>query len=264
MARNDPVDRLVDRLELPFNALGTDSFGISKKHLVFFGRMLLFLYRSYFRVRCDGIEHVPRRGRAILVGNHSGGIALDAAMVIASLLCEMEPPRLGHAMADKFLSHFPFSAEWLQRTGQFTGLPEHALRLLEAERLVIVFPEGARGTAKLFPERHSLVEFGNGFMRVAMRAKAPLIPFAFIGGGEAIPTIANLYGLGRAVGVPYLPVTPWLLPLPLPVPLEVHYTAPMRFEGTGDEEDRVIDGYVAQVKERIAATIDAARGGGKR
>jgi hypothetical protein len=30
----------------------------------------------------------------------------------------------------------------------------------------------------------------------------------------------------------------------------------MTFEGTGDEEDEVIIGYVNQVKERIAAMID--------
>ena len=52
----------------------------------------------------SGLEHVPARGRAMLVGNHSGGVALDGAMVLASLLLEMEPPRLGQGMAEKFLN----------------------------------------------------------------------------------------------------------------------------------------------------------------
>ena len=261
MARNDPMETLIDRLELPFNALGIDPYGISKKHLVQAARILAFLYRNYFRTRCSGTEHVPARGRAMLVGNHSGGIALDAAMVLASLLLEMEPPRLGQAMADKFLARLPISASWMQRTGQSIGLPEHALRLLEDDRLVLVFPEGARGTAKLFSERHSLVEFGTGFMRLAIRTRSPIVPFAVLGGGEAIPTIANLYGVGRALGVPYLPVTPWLLPLPLPVRLEIHYSPAMRFEGTGAEEDEVIAGHVDKVKARIAELIARGRAG---
>lgn len=259
MRREDSVEARLERLELPFNAYGVDPYGVSRWHLRFFLGMLTFFYRNYFRVRCAGIEHVPARGRAMLVGNHSGGIAADAAMVIASCFLEKEPPRLGQAMAEKFINAMPLASSWASRCGQFPGLPEHALQLLEAERLLVVFPEGARGTAKLYPERYSLVDFGTGFMRLALKTRTPIIPFGFLGGGAAIPTVANLYGVGKALGVPYLPVTPYLLPLPLPVQMEIHYSEPMVFEGTGDEEDSVIQGYVEQVKARIADTIDRRR-----
>ncbi|MEW5852676.1 MAG: lysophospholipid acyltransferase family protein [Myxococcota bacterium] len=259
MARNDPVPELIDRLEIPFNALGVDPYGISKKHLRIFFRALAALYRHYFRVQAHGIHHVPPRGRAMLVGNHSGGVAVDGAMVIASMLLEMEPPRLAQGMAEKFLNTLPLSSMWTARTGQFTGLPENAVRLLEDERLLMVFPEGARGTAKLFHERYSLVDFGTGFMRLAMKTKSPIVPFGFIGGGEAIPTIHNAYRLGQLMGVPYIPVTPYLVALPLPVPLSVYYGEPMRFEGTGDEEDAVIQRNVDQVKNRIAELIEQGR-----
>jgi 1-acyl-sn-glycerol-3-phosphate acyltransferase len=180
-------------------------------------------------------------------------------MVIASAFLEMEPPRLAQGMAEKFINAFPVASSWASRCGQFPGLPEHAVRLLEEERLLMIFPEGARGTAKLYSERYDMVEFGTGFMRLALKTRAPIIPFGFLGGGAAIPTVANLYGLGRALGVPYVPVTPWVLPLPLPVPLEIHYGEPMVFEGTGNEEDTVIQGYVEQVKDRIAGIIERRR-----
>jgi 1-acyl-sn-glycerol-3-phosphate acyltransferase len=45
----------------------------------------------------------------------------------------------------------------------------------------MVFPEGARGTAKLYKERHSLVRFGTGFIRLALETRCPIIPFAFDG-----------------------------------------------------------------------------------
>ena len=69
-------------------------------------------------------------------------------------------------------------------------------------------PRGREGTAKLFPERNSLVEFGTGFLRLALKTKTPIIPFGFLGGGEAIPTVANAYAIGKLLGVPYIPVTP--------------------------------------------------------
>ena len=249
----------VDRLELPFDARGVDEYGISKWHLAIALRALRFLYRDYFQVRCEGLEHIPPRGRAMLVGNHSGGIALDAAMVIASCFFELSPPRLAQGMAEKFINRFPFASTWAARCGQLTGLPEHAQRLLESDRLLLVFPEGARGTAKLWNERWSLVEFGTGFLRLALRTRSPIVPFAFIGGGDAIPTVSNLYKVGKLMGLPYLPITPWILPLPRPVKLSVHYGEPLRFEGAGSEDDEVIRGQVAQVKERIAQLIERGR-----
>lgn len=246
----------IDKLEIPFGPHGFDPFGISKKDLRVFMSMLVWTYRKYFKVRVSGIDHVPARGRAMLVGNHSGGVALDGAMAVASCFMEMDPPRLAQGMAEKFINKTPFAGLWTSRCGQLTGLPEHAISLLESERLLLVFPEGARGTAKLYGDRNSLVGFGTGFMRLALQAKTPIVPFAFLGGGEAIPTVVNLYTLGKLVGMPYIPLTPYLLPVPRPVSLELYYSEPMVFEGTGREEDEVILGYVAQVKDRIAELLD--------
>jgi 1-acyl-sn-glycerol-3-phosphate acyltransferase len=195
----------------------------------------------------------------MLVGNHSGGVALDAAMVIASCFLELEPPRLAQGMAEKFINRFPFASVWASRCGQFTGIPEHAQRLLEDDRLLLVFPEGARGTAKLWKERWSLVDFGTGFVRLALRTRSPIVPFAFVGGGDAIPTITNLYRIGKLLGVPYVPVTPWIVPLPRPVKLSIHYGEPLLFDGSGSEDDDVVRGYVEQVKSRIAGLIEQGR-----
>ena len=256
---DEEVRERVGRLEIPFNAVGVDPYGIDRQHLSYFFTWLGFLYKRYFGVQAYGLEHVPPRGRGMLVGNHSGGVAVDGAMVLASMFFALDPPRLGQGMAEKFINTVPFASKWSNRTGQFTGLPETAEKLLEDERLLMVFPEGARGTAKLFKERHSLVNFGTGFMRLALRTKTPIIPFGFLGGGEAIPTVMNSYALGKLMGAPYVPITPYLLAVPLPVRLEVHYGAPLIFAGDGSEDDEVIAGYVDQVKARIAELIEVGR-----
>lgn len=253
------IEERLHRLDLPFDEFGIDRFGISLKHLAWAARAIEPFYRHYFSVAVHGIENVPPRGRAMLVGNHSGGVALDGAMVIASMFFEMEPPRLAQSMVEKFISRLPFASVWTSRCGQFVGLPEHAERMLEDDRLLLVFPEGARGTAKLWKDRYSLVDFGTGFVRLALKTKSPIIPFGFLGGGDAVPTVANLYAVGRLLGVPYVPVTPWLVALPMPVKLEVFYGTPLVFEGTGNEDDETIQGYVDRVKASIAELIERGR-----
>lgn len=258
-----PVDQevadRVRRLELPFNDDGYDKYGLSRAHLGTFLSALSWMYKNYFRVRAYGVENVPPRGRAMIVCNHSGGVAVDGAMIIASCFQEMQPPRLAQGMADKFLNTWPFASLWTNRVGQLTGLPEHAVRLLEDDRLLMVFPEGARGTAKLYPERFSLVKFGTGFIRLAMQTRSPIVPTAFIGGGDAVPTVRNLEGLGRLVGAPYVPVTPYLLPLPLPVRCQIYFGEPITLHGTGDEDDDTIERHVEEVKVRIASLIALGR-----
>jgi 1-acyl-sn-glycerol-3-phosphate acyltransferase len=256
----DPeIKARVDRLDLPWSDYGVDPYGIDKGDLGRAFTILKYLYRYYFNVQVYGLENVPRAGGAMLVGNHSGGVALDGMLVLASMFFEMEPPRLAQGMADKFLAKFPFSAQLTSRLGQFTGLPEHAARLLEDERLLVVFPEGTRGTAKLFPERDSLVRFGTGFVRLALETGKPIVPFAFVGAGEAVPTVANLYAIGKLLGVPYIPVTPWLLPVPRPAEFQLLFGAPMAMEGTGNEDDQHIQLMVEKVKARIARLIKQGR-----
>ena len=183
---NPEVRARVDRLELPWSDYGTDPYGVSKDSLALWFSAVKFFYRHYFSVDAHGLEHIPKVGRAMLVGNHSGGFALDGMMTVCSLFFDQEPPRLAQAMVEKFMSAVPFGAQMSSRLGHLTGLPEHAERLLADDRALMVFPEGVKGTAKLYGARYSLVNFGTGFVRLAMKMKTPIVPFAFLGGGEVV------------------------------------------------------------------------------
>jgi 1-acyl-sn-glycerol-3-phosphate acyltransferase len=253
------VQERVAELELPFSRHGVDPYGIDRSELSKFFTLLGFLYHRYFNVEVFGQDNVPARGRAMLVGNHSGGWAIDALMVMASTFYELDPPRLAQSMAEKFLMRLPFVAWFTSRIGQFTGIPEHCIRLLEDDRLLLVFPEGTRGTAKLYRERDSLVGFGTGFVRLALQTKSPIVPFAFVGGGEAIPTVLNLYGLGKRFGLPYIPVTPYGVALPLPVSLQILYGEPIVLEGSPSDPDEVITRHVDRIKRTIADLIRQGR-----
>ena len=249
----------VEALDLEFNKFGIDPYGIDKADLTRFISVFAWIYRYYFKVDVHGLDHVPSQGRGILVGNHSGGVAIDGMMVMGSMLLDAEPPRLPHGMIDKFIHEFPLASQIMSRAGQFTGNPDQAKRLLNAERIILSFPEGARGTAKLAKDADSLVGFGTGFMRLALETKSPIVPFGFVGGGDALPTIANLKRLGRLFGVPYIPVTKWIFLVPKPTRFQLLYGKPMYFEGTGHERDEVVIAMVDEVKERIRDLIRQGR-----
>lgn len=257
---SDPeVVKRIHELDLRFNAYGVDRFGVSQKHLIHFFSLLAWFYRNYFTVTVHDIEKVPATGRAMLVGNHSGGLPVDGGMVLVSMILEKNPPRLVHGMVEKFAQTLPLVSTWFSRVGQFTGLPEHALSLLEDERVLMIFPEGAKGTGKLYKDRYRLVDFGTGFMRLALKTGSPVVPFAFVGGEEALASHTHFDFMARLVGTPYWPVPSYLIPLPLPIACDIHYGDPMHLSGDGTEADEVVLQHVEEVKERISRLIEQGR-----
>lgn len=253
------VRERVDRLEIPFGDHGIDPYGIGKAELGFGFSLIEILYRYYFWVESYGRENIPARGRVMLVGNHSGGVAIDGVMVMATCFFELDPPRLAQGMAEKFIVRVPGFGALTTRMGQFPGLPEHAKRLLEDERMLMVFPEGARGTAKLAKDADSLVRFGTGFMRLALETRTPIVPFGFVGAGEALPTVTNLYALAKLLGVPYIPVTRYLVPVPKPTIFQLLFGKPLLFEGSGKESDGEIEARVDTVRSSIASLVEQGR-----
>ena len=218
---SEDVKARLQNIQLPFNRYGYDRFGISRKHLASFYSMLEPLYKHYFKVRVTGIEEVAAIDKGMLIGNHSGGIPVDAAMIFASLFFDLDPPKHAHGMVEKFAQNLPFLSSIFSRLGQLSGLPEHAYQILNENRLLLVFPEGVRGTGKLYKDRYQLARFGTGFMRIALQTQSPIIPFAFIGGEEAMPVIYHAKILAQIFKVPYFPVPKHLIPIPKPEYCEI-------------------------------------------
>jgi 1-acyl-sn-glycerol-3-phosphate acyltransferase len=95
------------------------------------------------------------------------------------------------------------------RVGGVAAHPENAYRLLrEQQKLVLVFPEGTKGTGKTYDERYQLRRFGRGgFVEIAMRAGVPIVPIAVVGAEESMPILFKVPALSKALGLPYAPVT---------------------------------------------------------
>ncbi|HEV2141636.1 MAG TPA: lysophospholipid acyltransferase family protein [Candidatus Dormibacteraeota bacterium] len=221
LARRGP-DYVVD--DFGFDPQWTESFLIAFKAL----------YRDYWRVETTGVEHVPASGRALLVANHAGVLPWDGTMIKTAVFAEHPRPRHVRALVASQFMGMPALSWVLRRTGQAVGHPDDTRRLLERDELVLVFPEGTRGTGKEFKERYRLRRFGRGgFVATAIRAQAPIIPVSVVGSEEIYPMIADLRPVARFLGLPYFPITPfwpWLGPLgmiPLPSKWRIQFHAPL-------------------------------------
>ena len=248
----------LEKLTPPKNEYGVDPYGFDPDYLTSAIAPLLWLYRRYFRVETLGIDRVPAEGQVLLVANHSGQLPFDAAMIALALLVDRDPPRAARALVDTWVPTLPFVSTFMARCGQIVGTPENCRRLLAAGECLLVFPEGTRGLGKPFRERYRLQDFGLGFLRMALENDAPIVPIGVVGAEEQAPQILDLKPLAKLLGFPYLPITPTLLPLPLPSRYHLYFGEPMRFTGSPDDEDAVLEEKVGKVRAAVAALL--ARG----
>jgi len=262
-ALEEEIQERMLRIPTKLNAYGYDPWGF---HPDTARRALLvttLLYRYWFRVETHGLDRLPA-GRVLLIGNHAGQVALDAAMIGTATFLEAEPPRIVRGMGEYWLPTVPWINEIMVRTGSVVGTRKNAIDLLENEEAVIAFPEGVRGMNKLIWERYQLQEFGHGFMRLALETGSPIVPIAVVGSEEQAIAIANLTPVARLLRMPAFPITltwPWLGLLgmvPFPVKYRIYFGEPLHFTGNPNDEDEVIAEKVEQVKGRIATML--ARG----
>ena len=246
----------LEKLTPPRNEYGVDPYGFDLDFSLAALAPFLWLYRKYFRVEAHGVTQVPRDGRVLLVANHSGQLPFDAAMIGVSLLVELDPPRAARALVEKWVATLPFVSSFYARLGQVVGTPENCRRLLAAEEALLVFPEGVRGLNKPWRERYRLQEFGLGFMRLALEMEAPIVPIGVVGAEEQAPALLELPRLARLLAMPSLPLTPTLVPFPLPTRYHLHFGEPMRFTGSPDDEDAVLEEKVAQVKGALQKLLE--------
>ncbi len=247
------------RVPLSLTPTGVDEFGLDPQWTKYALASVALLHRKYFRTEVFGKENIPA-GRVLLIANHSGQIPMDGALIGASLFMDVEPPRFMRAMVDKWTQTLPFVSLLFSRVGQVVGVPENAKRLLENNEALLVFPEGARGIAKPFDKRYQLVDFGLGFMRLALETGTPIVPVAVIGGEEQYVSLGNFDGLAKLLRMPSMPILPQLLlpfgVLPLPTRYRIYFGEPMHFTGDPDDDDSLIEEKVFVVKSTVQSMVN--------
>ncbi|MBI2216374.1 MAG: 1-acyl-sn-glycerol-3-phosphate acyltransferase [Candidatus Rokubacteria bacterium] len=196
-----------------------------------------WLLRLLFRLEARGQAHVPREGPALIVANHSS--VMDPPLVGAVA------PRPLSFMAKAELFRIPLfgrliwavNARPVRREGADAGALRAALRVLQDNRALLVFPEGTRGDeGRLRPPKP-----GAGML--AVMSGAPVVPAFVEGSGTAWPK-------GR--------------PLPRPGKVTVTFGPPLTFARRDDVDrktqyesaSRAMMDAIARLADR--STIDPA------
>ncbi|WP_020408160.1 lysophospholipid acyltransferase family protein [Hahella ganghwensis] len=246
------LDAQLDAIEKPVGSLGYDPWGFNVDTNKIAVALFKPIFEKYFRVEVRGIENVPADGPVLLTGNHSGQLPIDGTLIAYALATRQPHPRLPRAMIERFFPTVPYLGNLLNQMGGVLGDPVNCSKMLSRNEAVIVFPEGIRGSGKLYRERYQLKRFGNGFMYLSMQHNAPIVPVGVVGCEETIPAIANIAPLARMLGIPYVPVA---LPLILPAKVILNFGEPMQFDQKECSEEEVTR-RVDSVKAEISKLID--------
>lgn len=253
-----------DPLELP-----SDEFGFDRQFTERVFKAALWFYRNYWRVEVDGVTNVPGCGRALLVANHAGIVPYDGAMIRTAIVAEHPQPRHARMLVVDWAFAVPFTNTLLVKTGNVLAHPDNATALLERDELVGVFPEGEKGASKGYGNRYRIRRLGRGgFVQVALRTGAPIVPVAVVGSEEVHPVIADVKPLARLLGLPMMPITPtfpWLGlagAIPLPSKWFIAFGRPIEVAHHGPDaanDPRLVLELSEHVREWIQKTVNQLR-----
>jgi 1-acyl-sn-glycerol-3-phosphate acyltransferase len=158
------------------------------------------LFRSVFRVRVVGAEHVPLSGPVLLAGNHTG--FLDGPLAYA-----MSPRSATFlAKSELFIGPLARALGWLGQIPVHRGRPDRTalrsgLAVLRGGGALGVFPEGTRGSG-------GFDSTTDGLAYLALRSGAPVVPIAVTGTGAALPRGSTVPKLRAPVRIAFgQPVT---------------------------------------------------------
>ena len=242
-----------------------DDFGFDKELTdSLFHPLLRVLYKDWFRTEVFGVENLPAEGAGLIVGNHSGTVAVDALMLSVAIRDRHPRERHLRLLGADLVFRVPVLSELARKSGATVACNPDAERLMCSGELVGVFPEGFKGIGKRFADRYKLQRFGRGgFVSAALRTGTPIVPVAIVGAEEIYPILADVKPLARLLGMPYFPVTPtfpWLGPLgmiPLPSKWLIQFCPPIPTAHLTElaDDPMVVFNLADQVRETIQATL---------
>jgi 1-acyl-sn-glycerol-3-phosphate acyltransferase len=187
--------------------------GLSREELAYrvLPNFLLDIMKTYLRVTTEGIENIPEQGPCIVVANHSGYMGFDALMIGHHIY--QERGRLPKIIAHKLWFFKPEISVRAQKLNLIPATLENGYAILKKGGCLILFPEGEEGNFKPTRYRYRLRRFRRGFVRLALRTGAPIIPSVVIGAEETSITLSQVRWAKQVIGI-IVPIPLNVIPLP--------------------------------------------------
>ena len=142
----------------------------------------------------------PAHGRALLAANHAGILPWDATMMSVAILREHPLPRYP-ALPRAQLGLRPAVRVGGDPQGRRRRRPRPTTRCGCSSRTSWwrSSPRGSRAPASPSRERYRLQRFGRGgFVEIALRTGAPIVPVAVVGSEEIYPKLGESRAAGAA------------------------------------------------------------------
>jgi 1-acyl-sn-glycerol-3-phosphate acyltransferase len=180
--------------------------------------------KYYFRSKFVGFEKTPERNRPdvpiILASNHSGMAFPWDAITFASGLLEYydyDFKKCVRPLTAPMLSESrlmcPYCTEnlWKRMGCVDATMLNFETMMQDSQTNVLIYPEGVPGIAKGFNRRYQLQRFSTSFIRMSIKHKTDIIPFASINAEYIHPYSYKLDIINKLIqkiGIPFLPVSP--------------------------------------------------------
>lgn len=159
----------------------------------------------------EGLEKVPKSGRVMIVPNHSGLLGWDAIVLMNEIFRNKK--RIPRTMAHAFWESRPFLKKTAQKFGMFTTNFKLAIKVLNKNKLMIIFPEAEHGNFKPTTKMYQLMDFNPGFVALATMTNSPIIPTVIMGAEENFVNIGTIDWFEDQIGAK-IPIPLNLLPIP--------------------------------------------------
>lgn len=168
-----------------FKGVAVFSFMLAAAILLFDKSFRYFLLKAtlghifliLFRYRVEGAENIPKKGKVILAGNHTGHLdpfilqmATNRQLWFVTGPAAFQIPIIRHLL--KYFNVLPL------KFGKGVEAIDAAVKKLQSGEAVIIFPEGR------FTPDGELCKFNRGVGLMAQHADCPIVPFAIKGGFE--------------------------------------------------------------------------------
>lgn len=143
--------------------------------------------RTGTQVKVIGLEHVPKEGPVLFVGNHQGNFDIPIALGYL-------PKPLGFISKIE-LQKLPLVNRWMERLEcvfldrkdlrQSLRAMNQAAEILKSGHSMVIFPEGTRSKGP------KMGEFKPGSLKIAIKAGVPIVPFTINGSYQIMEANGN-------------------------------------------------------------------------
>ncbi len=184
----------------------------------------------YFRPEFVGFDSFPERNNPekplIFASNHSGmAFPWDAMILVSEMYRKfnfgpqsMRPLATPVLSESRIMNPFLYDNLWRKVGSVNASFLNFETMMHQKDHNLLIYPEGVNGIGKGFNRKYQLQRFSSSFITLSIKYQTDIIPVLTVNGEYINPFAYNikwLNNLVKGVGIPFLPVSPLSIFMPL-------------------------------------------------